>query len=131
MGFYPYLIGSALEPGSKSDNAISVGWIVLTEVYSISSDEFGFYKLVNQQLTPTYTLFDPISTQIPSNIRLTTDTTQYMLGYFEVASVAKRNTFYYVLPSLRYTKKAVSDTFAIDFDKYGNPPFVWISNNDK
>ena len=131
MGFYPYQIGPELLDSNYY--AISIGWILLTEVYSISPNEYKFYRIVNQQLNPTYTIFDPISTQIPSNIRLTSDTTQYMLGYFEVASVARENTYFYVTPNLRYYKINLPDTFTYYPMRFSDGDawpsfFIWNSN---
>jgi hypothetical protein len=79
----------------------SAGDIITTNVYSVSKKIYEIYSQENSQISPSNTIFDPIPTQIESNIKCTSDSTKGVLGYFCATSVNRIN--YYFKQSLGST----------------------------
>jgi hypothetical protein len=72
-------------------------WVVTTNYYSISAETFKYHQSVINQLNAKESMFDPIPSQLKSNFRCISDSTQLVLGYFEVSSkiLTKQDAFYY------------------------------------
>ncbi len=67
-------------------DAYGSGWIVMFDQYGLSEDTYNFYQNINKQLKAEGKLFDPINTQIDSNIKCVSHPGKKVLGYFEVSS---------------------------------------------
>ena len=70
------------------------GCITSTDVYSVSKEIYQFFSEENSQTTPANSIFDPIPTQLGSNIKCTSNSTQSVLGYFNAASVTHAYQFF-------------------------------------
>ncbi len=78
------------------------GWIVMFDFYGISDETYAFYEELKKQLNAEGKLFDPINTQIVSNIKCETHPELNVLGFFEVASYVHFR--YYIYQSLNSDK---------------------------
>lgn len=57
--------------------------------YTLNDDALKFYREVRKQVSATGKLFDPIATQVGSNIECISDGGKTVLGFFEVSSCVK------------------------------------------
>jgi len=74
--------------GSRTDfEQKQVGMFVRIDQYSLSADEYKFWKALNRQQTAENFLFSPIEEQVPTNIKCITDTTTSVLGFFCISDV--------------------------------------------
>lgn len=55
--------------------------------YALNRDTYNFYNEANKQLTTSGKIFDPIASQLKSNITCLNHPTEIVLGFFEVSSV--------------------------------------------
>lgn len=60
----------------------------------MSKKIFDIFTEENSQIKPANSIFDPIPTQIESNIICTTHPTKKALGYFAAASVARKYHYF-------------------------------------
>jgi hypothetical protein len=91
FGFLPYNY-SHLWQDSVTTPSIPSGWIVTTTAYSISENAYEYYNSIVKQLNAEERIFDPIPSQIKGNIHCLSDTSQIVLGLFEVASRTIKHT---------------------------------------
>jgi hypothetical protein len=91
LGFLPYHYSSKWQDDTTGPVRPS-GWIVTTVAYSITENAFEYYNSVIKQLSAEERIFDPVPSQIKGNIHCLSDTTQIVLGLFEVASRTVRHT---------------------------------------
>jgi hypothetical protein len=63
---------------------IPQGWILLIRIYN-------YYQTIIKQLNGDAQIFDPIPSQINSNMKCLSDTTKIVLGVFEVAAKYSKN----------------------------------------
>jgi len=66
------------------DGQIPAGWIMIIDQYGITKESYDFHVKLNQQLSASGSLFDPVQTQIYGNIHCVTDTEKLVLGYFDL-----------------------------------------------
>jgi hypothetical protein len=91
LGFLQYEYNS-IWPDDTTSPPIPRGWIITTTAYSISENAFEYYNSVVKQLTAKERIFDPIPSQIKGNLHCLSDTSQIVLGLFEVASRTVKHT---------------------------------------
>ena len=65
---------------------IPAGWIMIIDQYGITKESYDFHLKLNQQLSATGNLFDPVQTQIYGNIHCVTIPEKLVLGYFDLNS---------------------------------------------
>jgi len=58
------------------------GWLLTCNVSCISEKEFLYYSKLRDQLSADSKIFDPLPTQLLSNIKCVTDYSKVVLGYF-------------------------------------------------
>jgi len=56
--------------------------------YTINRDTYDFYTEANKQLTTTGKIFDPIASQLKGNLTCTNNSSEIVIGFFEVSSVS-------------------------------------------
>lgn len=72
-----------------------VEWIILADIYSISAEAYNYYNSLNEQLTAPNRIYDPIPNQLNGNMFCSSDTTQKVLGFFDVTSKNRKyNSLY-------------------------------------
>jgi len=110
------------------------GVITSTDVYSVSKEIYQILSEENSQTTPANSIFDPIPTQLESNIKCTSNSSQSVLGYFNAASVTHAYQFFnYPHFSSRATTHKL-DTFPKNIPSSGmsvHAPWFWISRFSK
>ena len=85
IGFVPEFVSTYTD--TFHDSPVSVGVITTTTIYSVQKKLYRIFTEENSQTKPANSIFDPIPTQLESNIKCTSDTTKSVLGYFNAASV--------------------------------------------
>ncbi len=70
-----------------------IGRIISCYAYSISEEAYLYYTHLRQQLTAQNQIFDPISTNLMSNIRCENDPSKKVFGLFEVSGKAGKHSF--------------------------------------
>jgi hypothetical protein len=122
LGFLRYI--------RKGISRIPKGWILLIRIYSVSSEIYNYYQSIMKQLNSDTQIFDPIPSQINGNMKCLSDTTQIVLGVFEVAAKYSKNIGV-------FWKSGMEDIEQIElpidyegpsFDVSGSEPFdSWIN----
>ena len=74
------------------------GVIVIAEVYSVSKTIFNIFTEESKQIVPDNIIFDPIPTQISSNIVCLTNPSEKPLGYFAAGSIKRIKRYIYWIP---------------------------------
>lgn len=59
--------------------------VLITSQFSLTSEAFGFYRQMREQLLAEDAIFDPVPTQITGNMRCLSDPERPVIGLFEVA----------------------------------------------
>jgi hypothetical protein len=67
-----------------------VEYIVYADIYSLTKASYDYYESVNKQLNAPDRIYDPIPNQLTGNIYMVSDSTQKVLGIFEVSSRCRR-----------------------------------------
>ena len=113
-----------------STTRLSTGWVIISNTYSLSSENYNYYEEVNDQLSADSKMFDPVPSQIIGNIKCISDSNEVVLGNFEVSrGVRKYYAFNWSSGGKTYKKKelesynAPSGTFCTDTV----PDFDWIT----
>jgi hypothetical protein len=130
LGFLPYYYSSQWQNDTAGPVRPS-GWIVTTIAYSISENAYEYYNSVVKQLNAEERIFDPVPSQIKGNIHCLSDTTQIVLGLFEVASRTVKHTAFnwssgrdtydilnlpeYIIPSYNGCQNVIMPEFWITF----------------
>lgn len=70
------------------------GAITITTVYALSKRMYEISTQLNTQTNPSNSIFDPIPTRIESNISCINEPSRIILGYFNVAAVARKSQFF-------------------------------------
>jgi len=92
-GFIPEFFSTASD--TFYDPPYSVGAITNTTIYSVPKNVYQIFTAEHTQTVPSNSIFDPIPTQIPTNITCTNNSSQSVLGYFNAAATVHR--FHYFL----------------------------------
>ncbi len=87
IGFIPEFFSTVTD--TFHDEPISAGDVTTTTIYSVSNKIYQIFTEENTQTQPVNSIFDPIPTQLTSNIKCTSDTTKSVFGYFNAASVIR------------------------------------------
>lgn len=115
---YQYLDSAALAPA---------GWIEIIDQYGITKEAYDFYSALNKQFVADGNLFDPVLSQIPSNIYCKTDVSIKVVGFFNVCSY--QGYRYFIFPQkTSIFQKRVSNSLDIPESGYltGLPPNFWV-----
>lgn len=75
-----------LQPGFK-------GWIVQLKQHALTQQAYQYYSDIKKLEESEGEIFDPINTQIRGNMRCVSDSTQKVVGLFEVASISRSSFF--------------------------------------
>ncbi len=86
LGFMPYYYWSY---GLDIPDPQMIYYIRINQ-YTMNRDSYRFYKGANEQLSATGAIFDPIASQLYSNMKCVSNPTKIVLGLFEVSSVKKQ-----------------------------------------
>jgi hypothetical protein len=86
LGFIPEAIYDENDKNIISDPPIIDGWLLSCTASRISEQEYLYYSKLSDQLNADSKIFDPLPTQLLSNIKCITDSTKVALGYFSVSS---------------------------------------------
>jgi hypothetical protein len=108
------------------------GWIITTQLNSISREVHDYYSSVSEQMKAGSQLFDPIPKEISGNIRCKSDTTQIALGIFNVYTKSIKSKGFYWSPfSKTVRSKFVSDPGPAWSDTTsGTAPSYWYVYNN-
>jgi len=127
--FIPYNVSSyALYLPSSTPILI---YYLKVNQYTLNHDSYRFYKSANNQLSASGKLFDPISSQLYSNMNCLNDASKIVVGLFEVSSVKKyafalelKNSKKTVLVNSTEYLKIPETSFSQykEWDLIGNPP---------
>lgn len=91
IGFLPYI--SDFSEGFDSVSAFTnAGWIMCANVSTISKSAFNYYDNITKQLKSGSKIFDPIPSQITSNIKCISDSTYLVFGLFDVYTSSVKYT---------------------------------------
>ena len=75
----------------------ATGWILFIEQFGISKESYEFHERLNSQFAASGSLFDPIQTQITSNILCKSKTSEIVYGYFDLYTY-KQYRYFLKLP---------------------------------
>jgi hypothetical protein len=88
-----------LAKDKMSDNPVlyksfnMIGRVVSCYMYSLSEEAYLYYTHLQEQLTAENQLFDPISTNLISNIKCENDPSKKVFGLFEVSGKSAKHSF--------------------------------------
>jgi hypothetical protein len=71
------------------------GAITTTSIYSMTRRMYEISTQLNTQTNPSNSIFDPIPTRIESNITCVNEPSRIVLGYFNVAALARKSQYFY------------------------------------
>lgn len=77
----------------KFESFIMIGRVVSCYSYSLSEEAYLYYTHLREQLTAENKLFDPISTNLISNIKCENDASKKVFGLFEVSGKSAKHSF--------------------------------------
>jgi len=132
IGFIPEYFSTASD--TMHDAPIWDGAITTAEIYSVPKMIYEIFTQENAQTKPSNSIFDPIPTQLGTNIKCTSDPSKNVLGYFAAASVARiYHHFCWVHPNKHISSKdldSIPKVFepATPPDSTG-PPNFWVFPN--
>jgi hypothetical protein len=95
VGFVPF----ALPAYQAAGDLLSVGqlstlyYYLKINQYTLNDATFAFYKTAKAQLSASGKIFDPIASQLYSNIKCTNNPSKLALGFFEASSVTTAAMF--------------------------------------
>ncbi len=99
--------------------------------FHLNKTTFDMYRSMNQQLSATQKMFDPVTAQLKGNIKCVTDPKELVLGLFEVSSVYTKtfiidqrgiNNVFTLWP----IRPIDMDTIPSEGFNYDVPPRYWI-----
>jgi hypothetical protein len=97
LGFLEYYIDFSTRTESTSARILA-GWIVISDVYSINENTFNYYKKIENQISGTDGIFDPVPSQIKGNMFCVTNPEKTTLGIFEITRRVRKYNYFYWLP---------------------------------
>jgi len=118
VGFVPEFY--TLAQDSFHDPERSNGAIVTSEVYSVPKEIYEIYTEENDQGKPTNSLFDPIPTQIESNIVCTSNSSIQVLGYFSAYSIVRKYGYFYWIEGSGIITTKTLDSIPSDIPSSGS-----------
>jgi hypothetical protein len=89
--------------------------------YTINQDAYDFYQAANKQQDASGKIFDPITAQLTGNMKCLSDTTQVVLGLFEVSSET-RGAFVLSSKPRQVPYEEVSERASYQYKVYIGPP---------
>ncbi len=113
---------------TNATDRLKIKYSMLVNQYSVSEDEFGYWKRLQNISEDVGGLYDLIPTSITGNVSCVEDAGQKVLGYFSVSAKSSRRVFiadgFEGLPDL-YAHCA-TDTVPIDATVDGLGINVWV-----
>jgi hypothetical protein len=106
-------------------------YYITIKQFHLNKTTFEAYRSMNQQLSASQKIFDPVTAQLKGNVKCITDTKELVLGLFEVSSVNTK-TFIVDQRSINNVFKLYPirpidlDTIPHDGFNYDIPPRYWI-----
>ncbi len=107
-----------------TDDKIIINLLLRVTLYTLNQDAYQFFHDMHKQLTSDGSLFDPIASQIFSNIRCVTDPKKPVVGFFEASST---NVKGFILR----TSSNNNSAFFEPTDKFDETPPINCLNNTK
>lgn len=104
--FIPHIAGDPIDPDF-------VQWIILADLYSTSTQLYEYNESILNQLNSPDRIYDPIPTQLVTNMYYVSDSTKTVLGFFEVSSLSRRYFSVYRFEShgaVSYQSRFLPDT---------------------
>ncbi len=95
VGFVPEYISNPRDTDSIRDPRTPVGIFTTNEIYSVPKRIFDIFTEENSQIKPANSIFDPIPTQLETNITCTSNPAKKSLGYFAAASIVRKFHYFY------------------------------------
>ncbi|BDX36922.1 hypothetical protein CYCD_02770 [Tenuifilaceae bacterium CYCD] len=106
-------------------------FIIFIDAYRLNDASYSFYKKAHDQLAADNSIFDPITVQLPCNIKCITDSGRPVLGFFEASNVSSF-TFIIQETSPSSVRFINSPDFPRGFEKSGYSinvmPSFWYTN---
>jgi hypothetical protein len=131
--FLPFLASYGVANDSISAASFA-GWIVCTTITSISAENYAYTKAKREQLSANNYIFDPVSTQLPTNLKCTSNSEIVPVGFFEAKSIKKCYNWYYATSGSKtvrhYENSNFVDTLETDGSSQSMPGF-WNFNSIK
>jgi hypothetical protein len=129
LGFMQEAFFDPFNTDAVKDPPVPYGWLLSCTISRISEAEYKYNANLIEQLSADSKIFDPLPTQLLSNIRCITDNTKVVLGYFSVSS--ELTIDYFVLYrrmdtdiNQRYINVLPNDIFTNCQDDYA--PSFWV-----
>jgi hypothetical protein len=85
IGFLRYFYDASLET-ETSTAPFTEGWVLTSDIYSISKDVYSYYNSINKQLNPDNQIFAPATSQVKSNISYVAGSITKVAGVFEACA---------------------------------------------
>ncbi|WP_428655605.1 DUF4249 domain-containing protein [Runella sp.] len=70
-------------------------YLVEVSQFSLSRDVYQFWRRMNEQLTRTGSIFDPLPSPVEGNISLKSDPNKLALGYFGASAISRKKLVIY------------------------------------
>ncbi|MDF1560200.1 MAG: DUF4249 domain-containing protein [Bacteroidales bacterium] len=113
---------------TNETDRLNIKYSMEVNQYSVSEDEFGYWKRLQNISEDVGGLYDLIPSSITGNVFCVEDPAQQVLGYFSVSAKSSKRVFisenFAGMPDL-YAKCA-ADTVAFDATIDGLDEYVWI-----
>jgi hypothetical protein len=74
-----------------ADTETITNWFLLVKPYALTEDAGKFYTAVNEQLTTSNQIFDPIAAQVKGNLSCINQPLTNVFGFFEVSACSKKS----------------------------------------
>ncbi len=105
------------------------GWILMLYQHGISESAYNYYNDLNNQINAQGRLFDPLYVQARGNLKCINDSTQIVLGNFEIANIKEHRFFvqYSAVEEGSYFIKTIPYFYDIpnSGDLFGEKPDFW------
>lgn len=96
LGFLAYFKDNSTKDNDEYATARTVnGWVIISDFYSVSEFSYNYYKKIEEQLSSTESIFDPVPSQIKGNIYCVTNPDQVTLGLFDMSRRIRKYFYYY------------------------------------
>ena len=105
-------------------DSFSTLFISKSSIYSVSKKMYQIFQDENTQMFPQNSIFDPVPTQITTNIKCTNKSSSKVFGYFCSAAVATQFNYFYLTTSGNTLYSDTISSIAHDFK-----PFISDTDN--
>jgi hypothetical protein len=104
------------------------GKYIIIRQYRVNDDAHAFHKARAKQLSADGSLFDPIASQLPTNVFSVNDADVKILGLFEVSAYSSQTFRFLAIPELdeiRFTPFSDLDYLPNTGALYDDRPYFW------